>query len=242
MLEGMYAAAAGMEAQQAQLDAISNDIANTDTPGYQAEQVGFRDLLYSTDDDDPSTAIVGAGAALTTLGYDQTQGAIEQTHNPLDVALSGPGYLEVRQADGTIGLTRNGTLQLNSAGQLTTTTGLRMVPPITVPAGTRPADVQIAANGTVSANGRTLGRLSIVSVTAPDQLVPQGGGVFSPSAATGPLTRSTATTLTQGALTQSNVDMSTEMTQMMTTEQAYDMASKAIQFESQMGQIAATIK
>jgi flagellar basal-body rod protein FlgG len=242
MLEGLYAAAAGMEAQQAQLSAISNDVANTDTPGYESEQVGFRDLLYGSDDDDPSTAIVGAGSAVSTLGFDQTQGAVKQTGNPLDVALSGPGFLEVRQSDGTVGLTRNGTLELNAAGQLTTSLGMRLAPPITVPAGTKAADISIASDGTVSAGGRRLGQLSVVRVTAPDKLLPQGNSVFAPTAASGPLQKATATTVTQGALTQSNVDLSSDLTQMMSTEQAYDMSSKAIQFESQLGQIAATIK
>lgn len=242
MLEGMYAAAAGMEAQQAQLDAISNDVANADTPGYQAEQVGFRDLLYGTDDDEPSTAIVGSGAAASTIGYDQTQGSTETTNNPLDVALNGPGYIEVRQADGTVGLTRNGTLQLNSTGQLTTSLGMPVQPAITVPSGTKASDISIGSDGTVSANGQTLGKLSIVTVTAPDKLLPQGNSVFAVTAGSGPLQAATGTTVQQGALTQSNVDMSTELTQMEITEQAYDMSSKAIQFQSQMGQIAAEIK
>lgn len=242
MLQGLFSAAAGMEAQQAQLDALSGDVANVDTPGYQAEQLGFHDLLYRTDDDAPSTAVVGSGAAITTLGWDQTQGSISQTGNPLDVALSGPGFLEVTQANGATGLTRNGTLQLNAAGQLTTTTGLRVQPPITVPQGTQPADVSIAANGTVSVAGRVLGRLNVVTVPAHDKLLPTGNSVFAVTAGSGPVRAAVGTTLEQGALTQSNVDMSKELTQMMSTQQAYNMESKAIQLESQMGQIAANLK
>ena len=131
MLEGLYSAAAGMETAQTQLDTVSNNIANEDTPGYQSELLGFSDLLYTTDDDDPSTAIVGAGSAAQTTGYSQTQGTLEQTGNPLDLGLAGSGYFEVRQPDGTVGLTRNGTFQLNAAGQITTDTGMELVPPIT---------------------------------------------------------------------------------------------------------------
>ena len=144
MLEGLYSAGAGMEAAQSQLDAVSNNIANEDTPGYQAEVLGFHDLLYTTDDDDPSTAIVGAGSATDTLGFSQTQGSLQQTGNPLDLALNGPGYFQVRQPDGTTGLTRNGTFELNARGQITTNLGMELVPPITVPKGTQPSQISIA--------------------------------------------------------------------------------------------------
>ncbi len=104
MLEGLYSAGAGMETAQNQLDAVSNNIANEDTPGYQSELLGFHDLLYTTDNDDPSSAIVGAGSGTDTIGYSQTQGSLQQTGNPLDVAINGPGYFQVRQPDGTTGL------------------------------------------------------------------------------------------------------------------------------------------
>lgn len=242
MLEGLYSAAAGMEAQQTQLDAISNDIANADTPGYQAELVGFQDLLYTTDDDDPSTAIVGAGAAASTVGFSQTLGTSEQTGNPLDLALQGEGFFEVRQPDGTLGLTRNGTFQLNARGQITTSLGMELVPPITVPKGTTASQVSVSPTGEVSVGTRRIGQLQIVDVPAPDKLLPQGNSVYAVTAASGAPQRARGTTVQQGFLDQSNVDLNVEITTMMTAEQGYDMASKAIGFESQMGQIAATLK
>src|ERR1700722_7137670 len=129
MLEGLYSAAAGMETAQTQLDTVSNNIANEDTPGYQAQPPWFSDLLYTTDDDDPSTAIVGSGSAAQTMGFSQAQGSIQQTGNPLDLALDGNGYFEVRQPDGTTGLPRNGTFELNAAGQIPTTLGMELQPP-----------------------------------------------------------------------------------------------------------------
>ena len=242
MLEGMYAAAAGMEAQQTQLDTVSSNVANVNTPGYQAEQLGFHDLLYGLDDDAPSNLLVGSGAGASVLGFDQSQGSVQVTRNPLDVALEGPGYLEVRQGDGTLGLTRNGTLQLSASGQLTTSLGMPLSPPLSVPAGTQPGDVTIAPDGTVSAAGRTLGRVSVVDVPAPDQLLPRGNGVFAATAASGTPVRAMSTTLRQGALTGSNVDLASQLTTMMGAEQAYAMASKAIALETQMGQIGSTIK
>src|ERR1700733_3522350 len=128
MLEGLYSAASGMEAQQQQFNAISNDIANLDTPGYQSTIVGFPDPPYSNGEYG-SDVPTGAGAEAQVVGYDQTQGAIEQTGQPLDVAINGSGYLEVRQQDGSIGLTRDGSLQLNDKRQLTTQTGQLVQPP-----------------------------------------------------------------------------------------------------------------
>ena len=174
MLEGLYSAGAGMEAAQSQLDAISNNIANEDTPGYQSEVVGFHDLLYTTDDDDPSNAMVGAGSATDTLGFNQTQGSLQQTGNPLDLALNGPGYFQVRQPNGTTGLTRNGTLELNSRGQITTSLGMELVPPITVPKGTQPSQVSVASDGTVAVSGQKIGQVSVVQVTSPDKLLAAG--------------------------------------------------------------------
>jgi len=242
MLEGLYSAAAGMETAQTQLDTVSNNIANEDTPGYQAQLLGFSDLLYTTDDDDPSTAIVGSGSAAQTIGYSQVQGSLQQTGNPLDLGLNGDGYFEVRQANGTIGLTRNGTFQTNAQGQITTNLGMELVPPITLPKGTSPSQISIASNGTVTVAGRKLGQIQVVNVSAPDKLLPQGNSVYSATAASGPITAAKGVSIQQGFLEQSNVDMDTEVANMEEAEQAYDMGSRAISFEAQFGQIAATLK
>jgi flagellar basal-body rod protein FlgG len=242
MLEGLYSAAAGMETAQTQLDTVSNNIANQDTPGYQAQLLGFSDLLYTTDNDDPSSAIVGAGSTAQTVGFSQAQGSLQQTGNPLDLALDGSGYFEVRQPNGTIGLTRNGTFELNAAGQITTNLGMELQPPITLPKGTTASQVSIATDGTVSVNNQKIGQIQIVNVTAPDKLLPQGNSVYSATAASGPIGVAKGVTVQQGYLEQSNVDLDAEITNMETANQAYDMGSKAISFESQFGEIAATLK
>ena len=211
-------------------------------PATRRELLGFHDLLYQSDNDDPSTAIVGAGSAANTIGYSQAQGSLEQTGQPLDVAIEGPGYLEVRQPDGTIGLTRNGTLQLNAQGQITTSLGMELVPPITLPKGTQPSQVSIATDGTVTVNNNKVGKIQIVDVPAPDKLLPQGSSVYSATAASGPIQNARGSTLQQGSLEQSNVDMNTEVSDMETAQQAYDMGSRAVQMEAQLGQIAATLK
>lgn len=241
MLEGLYSAASGMEAQQTQFDAISNDMANLDTPGYQSTVVGFHDLLYSNGEYGSNVA-TGAGSASQIVGRDQTQGAIQQTGQPLDVAIGGQGFIEVRRPDGTIGLTRNGRLEINAKRQLTNQEGMLVQPPITIPAGVSTDEVNIAANGTVQAAGKTIGKISLVDVPAPDGLVADGDSVFSATAASGAIRPAKSATLQQGALEGSNVDLGAEMSKMMTAQQEYAMGSQAVQYQAQMLQIANEIK
>ncbi|HWD76880.1 MAG TPA: flagellar hook-basal body protein [Solirubrobacteraceae bacterium] len=243
MLQGLYAAASGMEAQQNQFDAISNDLANLNTPGYQAAQVGFQDLLYSGAGSASGTTIAtGTGAASSIVGRSQAQGALQSTGNPLDVAINGPGYLQVRRSDGTVGLTRNGSLQVDAQGQITDQSGDPLVPPVTVPKGVNTTDLRIAANGTVTTGTRTLGRIAIVDVPAPSQLQPDGTSLFSVTAGSGATRPATGSTLQQGALEGSNVDMGQAMSDMIGAERNYQMSSQAINYQDQMLQIADQIK
>jgi flagellar basal-body rod protein FlgG len=239
MLDGMYAAAAGMNAEQQQLGAISTDLANASTTGYKSERVGFRDLLYSQVGEAGTSTDAGAGAAAEVIGRDHAQGAISATGNPLDVAIEGEGFLTVRRAGGEIALTRDGSLQLDARGRLTTSGGELVQPPITLPRGTPASAVSIASDGTVSAGGRTLGRLRVVTVAAPDRLRAEGENLFAATAASGaPRRAGAATTLRQGAVESSNVDVAGEMVQMIDTQRSYQLQSSAIQTENQMSQIA----
>jgi flagellar basal-body rod protein FlgG len=241
MLEGLYSAASGMEAQQQQFNAISNDMANLDTPGYQSTIVGFHDLLYSNGSYG-STVATGAGAAARVVGHDQAQGAINQTGQPLDVAVQGKGFIEVRRFDGSIGLTRNGRLELNAKRQLTNQEGMLVQPPITIPAGVSTDQVTIGTDGTVAAAGKKVGKISLVDVPAPDGLVADGDSVFSATAASGAIRTAKTATLQQGALEGSNVNMGDEMARMMAAQKEYEMSSQAVQYQSQMLQIANQIK
>ena len=243
MLQGLYAAASGMEAQQNQFNAISNDLSNTNTSGYQATEVGFQDLLYSGAGSASGTAMAtGTGASSQIIGRSQAEGALNKTGAPLDVAIQGEGYLEVRRDDGSTGLTRNGALQTNSKGELTDQTGNPLVPPIKLPTGVTPADVTIDARGTVSAKGQQLGTIAIVTVPAPDQLQPDGDSTFSVTAGSGATRAAAGSTLQQGALEGSNVDVNQAMSTMIAAERAYQMSSQAISYQSQMLQIADELK
>jgi flagellar basal-body rod protein FlgG len=232
-----------MEAQQNQLDAVANDLANVDTTGYQGEIIGFQDLLYTQGGNSTGTNVAtGAGSASAIIGRSDAQGSIQQTGRSLDVAIQGLGYIEVQRPDGTIGLTRNGALQTNAKGQLTNGQGMAVQPPITIPPGTDPSNVTIQGNGDVVVNGKTLGQIKLVDVPAPNGLVADGDSIFSATAASGAIRTATGSTLQQNALEASNVDMGRAMSQMMTAERSYQMSSNAVQYQDQMLQIANQIK
>jgi flagellar basal-body rod protein FlgG len=244
MLEGLSSAAAGMAAQQAKLDAISNDIANASTTGYKHVRVGFRDLLYQQAGRPAANGVrVGAGAAAVDAGRGWEQGALQNTGNPLDVAIQGEGFLRVRLPDGRTALTRDGGLHLDGLRRLTTSTGALVQPQLRIPAGVSQEQISIASNGTVTAAGRAVGRIQLVTVRSPQGLVPVGDNAFVTTAASGAATAAPrATTLTQGALESSNADLADSMVEMITAERSYQLASKAISTADQMMEIANGVK
>ena len=186
MLEGLFSAAAGLSAQQEQLDSISNDLANLNTTGYKSERVAFNDLLYSTVKIAGTETTAGAGANAEILGRSQSQGAVRETGNPLDVAIDGHGYLQVTLPERSAGadprrLARRSTRPARSS----TGAGNRLFPPITVPTGVSPSQIAIAPDGTVTAGEKKLGKLALVTVTAPDRLTSLGGNLLATSSESG---------------------------------------------------------
>jgi flagellar basal-body rod protein FlgG len=239
MLEGLYSAAAGMSAQQTQLDAIGNDLANVSTTGYKTERIGFSDLLYSNVDQAGSNTNTGAGSKSQVVGYDQSQGAIQETNQPLDLAIQGEGFFQVKRPDGQTVLTRDGAFTSDAQGRLTTADGSLLDPPVTLPHGVSPSEVQISTDGTVRTGGRTLGQIKLVTVASPEHLLAEGNSQFTANASSGtPQAATSSSTIRQGALEGSNVDMASEMADMMTTQRSYQMASSAIQTQDQMMSIA----
>jgi flagellar basal-body rod protein FlgG len=238
MLEGLYSAAAGMSAQQEQLDAISNDLANVSSTGYKAERVAFSDLLYNAVDQAGTVTSAGGGASAQTIGRSESQGSIRETGEPLDLAIEGDGYFQVALPNGQTALTRDGTFGVDAGGTITNAQGDRLTPPIKLPAGVAPSEVRIAPDGTVTAGTHTLGQIKLVTVTSPAQLLSDGSGELTPTTASGAPHAATAGTIRQGALEESNVDISREMALMVSTQRNYQMDSTAIQTESQMMSIA----
>jgi flagellar basal-body rod protein FlgG len=247
MLEGLHSAAAGMAAQQQRIDAVANDLANANTVGYKHQRVGFKDLLYDQAGRASAQGVrTGHGVAVVDAGRAFSQGNIQRTARPMDVALQGEGFLQVRLPDGRQALTRDGGLHVDGLGRITTNTGGLLLggqKPITVPKGLTEEDVSVGPDGTVTAGGRRIGRLDLVTVRAPQGLTPVGDNAFVTSAASGnPVAAPRATTLAQGALEMSNADMSESMVAMIESQRAFQLASKAIHMADEMMGIANEVK
>jgi flagellar basal-body rod protein FlgG len=208
MVGALTTAAAGMEAQQNMMDALSNDIANVSTTGYKSQEVGFRSLMYQAPGRGAGEGVVtGAGSAAEIIGENFEQGSLEQTGRSLDVALTTPGFIRVTTPGGAVALTRDGNLQ-------------------------------IAPDGTVSAGKRKVGQISLVEVTNPNGLAPDGEGTWLPTAASGPVTAARGARVQQGTLEASNVDLADVMTQMSEAQQGYEMAGKAITTQDEVLAVA----
>ena len=244
MLQGLYAAASGMAAQQNQFNAIANDMANLDTPGYQASVVGFQDLLYTGGGNSSGSPSISTGAGSTSaiVGRSDAQGAIQTTGRSLDVAIQGPGYLQVRRNDGSTGLTRNGALQVNVQGEITNGAGNPLVPALKLPKGTGVDTIKIEPSGEVISGSQTIGKIALVNVPAPNQLQADGESMFTVTAGSGATRPATGSSLQQGALEGSNVNAAADMTAMIAAQRSYSMASQAIHYQDQMLQIANGIK
>lgn len=234
MADGIYAAAAGMAAQQTRMDAIANDLANADTPGYKSERVAFEDLVYGRE----GNVAVGSGAAALDAGRSTAQGTVSDSSDPLSLAIDGPGFFQIRRPDGTVGLTRDGSFQLDASGSLVTSQGDRLVPPVTLPQGTQPADVSISQSGAVSVNGRIVGQIALANVPSPGGLLAVGDSTSVATAASGAATPLRNGRIQQGAIEASNVDTAAAMTNLLDAQQTYSLSSRAIQAQDQMLQIA----
>ena len=244
MMENMNTAAAGMLAQQQRIAAVAQDLANSSTVGYKHTRMGFRDLVYQEAGRAQAGNVrVGTGVAAVDAGRGFEQGALQNTGNPLDVAIQGPGFLKVKLPDGRIGLTRAGELQIDGRGRLATTNGLLVQPPVSFPTGTAADRIAFAGDGTVSVDGKAVGRVDLVTVRAPQALQSAGENAFVATAQSGqPVRAPAATRLSQGVLESSNVDESDEMVEMIDAQRAYQMASKAISTADEMLQIANGIR
>ncbi|MGN6378751.1 MAG: flagellar hook-basal body protein [Gaiellales bacterium] len=238
MLNGLFAAAAGMNAQQTRIDSIANDISNVDTTGYKSQRLGFRDLIYNVEQGMP----VGAGSAVVDGGRLFTAGSLQNTGDPLSVALSGPGFFQVRLPDGTLGLTRSGDFRLDASGTLVDASGNRVEPNIRIPANTPSDQISIAPNGTVTAGKTVVGRLTAVTVQSPAYLRAVGNTVFTPTAQSGQPRVIGATQFEQGYLESSNVDLADSMTNMIDAQRSFQMDSRVIQTQDQLMQIANQIR
>ncbi len=242
MLEGLYTAAAGMAAQQQRMDAVSNDIANVNTAGYKKVRTGFRDLVYTAQGSYAPGIRTGSGASMVQIGRGVQQGALRLTSEPFDLAIQGEGYFQIRRPDGQLALTRDGSFRVDESGQVVTPTGSQLVPPITVPAGVDPSDVSIGKDGAVTAAGRAIGRINLMTVASPTGLAAAGDNQYLTTAASGPARAAGAATISQGALESSNVDLGDSMVDLLDAQRSFQMGSRAVQMQDKMMEIANGLK
>src|SRR5438105_1714283 len=205
MMRSLWISKTGMEAQQTQLDTISNNLANVSTNGYKKAHAVFEDLMYqnlrqaganSTEQTTLPTGLqVGLGTRAVATSRSFSQGNLQQSSNNLDVAVLGNGFFSVQMPDGTTGYTRDGSFQVSSTGQLVTNNGFTVQPGITIPATAQ--SVTIGSDGTVSvtlpgqAAAQTVGQIQIAGFVNPAGLEPKGQNIFGETAASG--TASTGT-------------------------------------------------
>ena len=234
MSEGLAAAASALSAQQTRMEALANDVANANTPGYAKERLAFRDLTYSYG--------VGAGTATTDAGPSFQPGPIQASDSPLALAIDGPGFFQVRLGDGRIALTRGGDFRVDAGGALVLADGSRLEPPVTVPAGTDPGDVKISTDGAITAGGKQLGKIVLADVPARASLQRLGDGLYLPTTASGAPVAARGAKLQQGSLEGSNVDPGDTMLDMLDAQRAYELASRAIRMQDELMQIANEIR
>jgi flagellar basal-body rod protein FlgG len=253
MMRSLWIAKTGMEAQQTQLDSISNNLANASTNGYKQSHAVFEDLMYqnlrqaganSTDQTTLPTGLqLGLGTRAVATSRSFAQGALQQSTNPLDVAISGQGFFELQMPDGTTGYTRDGSFQTSPTGQLVTNNGYTVQPGITLPANA--TSVTIANDGTVSvvlpaqAAPQTVGKISVANFINPAGLDPKGQNIYAETAASGTPTTGTAGqnglgNIQQGFVESSNVNVVEELVGMIQTQRAYELNSKAIKTSDDM--------
>ncbi len=253
-MRALAIASTGMSAQQLNVEVISNNIANASTTGFKSSRVEFQDLLYqnmrtvgsaSSDSNTivPSGLQVGLGVMPAATYRINTQGNLSSTGNTLDMAINGRGFFQVQMPDGTTSYTRSGALQLNASGQIVTADGYTVIPSITVP--TTATAVTVNASGQVIATiagqtaTQTLGQLQLANFINPVGLESIGNNLLKQTDASGsPTTANPGTsgfgTMVQGSLETSNVDIVTEVTNLITAQRAYEMNSKVINTADQM--------
>jgi flagellar basal-body rod protein FlgG len=253
MNSALWAAKTGLDAQQTQMTVVSNNLANVNTTGFKKDRAVFEDLMYQNlrqvgasttqDTQAPSGLALGTGVRVVATEKVYTQGNFNQTGNSLDVAISGRGFFQVALPDGSLAYTRDGSFQINSQGQLVTASGYAVQPSISIPQGAQ--SITIGTDGVVSATlvGQStptqVGTMQLADFINPSGLQARGENLLVESAASGTAQLSTPGlsglgTLQQGAVEASNVNVVEEMVNMIQTQRAYEMNTKAISTTDQM--------
>jgi flagellar basal-body rod protein FlgG len=253
MIRSLYVAKTGLEAEQTRMDVIANNLANVNTSGFKSSRAVFQDLLYqnltqpgaqsSQTTQYPSGLQLGTGVRPVATERLMTQGNLTQTGNSLDVAINGEGFFQVLKPDGTIAYTRDGTFQLNNQGQIVTASGYLLQPTVTIPASAQ--TITIGNDGTVSVTlpgqsaPQQVGSIQLANFVNPTGLQSIGDNLYLQTGSSGAPTTGQPTlnglgSVQQGYLESSNVNVVAELVDMISTQRAYEVNSKAVQASDQM--------
>jgi len=257
MDQSLWIAKTGLEAQQTRMAVTANNLANVNTTGFKRSRAVFEDLLYqnngqagaqSSEDTQLNTGLMtGTGVRVVATEKLFNQGSLVQTGNNLDMAIEGRGFFQILMPDGTLGYTRDGTFQINAQGEIVTSKGFALQPGITIPADAQ--SITISSDGIVSVSqpGNSVptqvGTIQLSDFINPAGLQPVGQNLFLETGASGAPQTGTAGlngigSLAQGVLETSNVNTVEELVNMIETQRAYEMNSKAISTAEQMLQYA----
>lgn len=261
MMRALWTAGTGMQAQQANIDVISNNLANVNTTGFKKSRTDFQDLMYQVvrqpgaasgpDTQLPTGVQIGSGVRQVATEKIYTAGNYQNTGNSYDIAIEGDGFFQITMPDGTIGYTRDGAFKKDSTGRLTTSEGYPLEPQITIPENA--TDFAVSSDGRVTATiaGQTavqdLGQIQLARFINPAGLTSIGRNLATETEASGaPLVSNPgadgAGTLVHKYLEMSNVQVVEEMVNMIVAQRAYEMNSKAITTSDQMLSIAANLR
>lgn len=256
MIKALYSAGSGMTAQQMAIDNIANNLANASTTGFKARRTQFQDLLYQnymqpgnaagSQTTVPSGLQLGLGTRPSANSIIFTQGSFTETDNPLDLVIQGKGFFQIQTPSGQTAYTRAGDFQLDKNGNIVDANGNPLQPQINVPAAAQ--SITIAADGTVSYTqpgqtaSQTAGQIQLANFANPGGLNSIGNGLFEPTDASGeaivgnPGGTDGLGTLQQGYLESSNVSVVEEFINMITSQRAYESASKVVKAADEMYQ------
>jgi len=255
-MRALYTAATGMAAQELNVQVISNNIANMRTTGYKKQRAAFQDLIYDhvrrvgAQASDQGTILpvgVDIGGGVKTVGTPRsmTQGTLSQTGNDLDLAMSGEGFFKILMPDGTYQYTRDGTFQMDNQGRVVTAQGNPVQPTITIP--NNASGISVSEQGQVSvtlpgsSTSSIIGQIGVTRFINKAGLQPVGSNQFTETPSSGPPQDGTANAegygkITQGSLEQANVDVVSEMSDLIAAQRAYEMNAKVISAADQMMQ------
>ncbi|MFB0525096.1 MAG: flagellar basal-body rod protein FlgG [Phycisphaerae bacterium] len=259
MLRAFSTAATGMTAQQIMVDVIANNLANINTTGFKRSQIDFQDLLYikmqesgtevASGINSPGGLEVGSGVRAASTIKVFSAGEFENTGRKLDIAIRGDGFLQVTLPNGDLRYTRDGALQINADGQLVTTIGYPIEPAISVP--TDAVSIDIGKDGGVNVidaagTSSVVGTIQLVRFPNPSGLTNEGDNLLAETQASGTPTTGTAGesgfgTIQAGFLEKSNVQMVTELVNLITAQRAYEINSRAIKAGDDMLRTANSI-